>query len=79
MTPEMKVACERALHVVTTDGSVLKAGKATLFVLERIGWGGFAKMLSYPPFIWLVEVGYWIFARGRPFFALFMFRREYDD
>ena len=79
MTPDIYSACERAVHVVTSDGRVLKAGRATLFVLERIGWGWFARLLSYPPLVWLVEIGYWIFAHSRPFFSLFMFRGERDD
>ena len=79
MTPDIYRACERAVHVVTNDGHVLKAGRATLFVLEHTGWGWFARLLSYPPLVWLVEIGYWIFAQCRPFIALFMFRREYDD
>ena len=79
MTPDIYSACERAVHVVTIEGRVLKAGRATLFVLERIGWGRFARLLSYPPLVWLVEIGYWIFAHSRKFFALFMFRRVSDD
>ena len=79
MTPDIFKACEQAVHVVTNDGRVLKAGRATLFVLERIGWGWFARLLSYPPLVWIVEIGYWIFAHSRPFFALVMFRRERDD
>lgn len=79
MTPEIYKACERAVHVVTNDGRVLKAGRATLFALEHIGWGWFARLLSHPALVWIVEGCYWVFARGRPFFALFMFRREGDD
>lgn len=79
MTPEIFSACEHAIHVVTKDGTVLKAGRATLFILEHIGWGWFARFCSYPPLVWLVELDYWIFAHSRPFFALFLFRKEHDE
>lgn len=76
MTPELMAACERAVHVVRSDGSILRAGRATLFILERTGWGWFAKMFAVPPIIWLVEGLYAIVARNRPFFAHFLFTRE---
>lgn len=79
MSPELAEACERAMHVVTTDGRLLRAGRATMFLFEHTGCGWIAKVWSYPPMVWPVEVAYWIFARCRPFFALFLFRREYDD
>jgi predicted DCC family thiol-disulfide oxidoreductase YuxK len=76
MTPELFAACERAVHVLTPDGRVLRAGRATLYVLERIGWGRLARVLMLPPFIWLVELGYRVVASNRPFFARFLFTRE---
>jgi predicted DCC family thiol-disulfide oxidoreductase YuxK len=74
MSDEMRVACSRALHVIKSDGTVLRAGRATLYILERIGWGRFARFLGYPPMIWFVELGYWIVANNRRFFSKFMFR-----
>ena len=69
----MRVACRRAIHVIRADGSVLRAGRAALYVLERVGWGALARFLAYPPMIWFVELGYWIVARNRRFFAKFLF------
>jgi predicted DCC family thiol-disulfide oxidoreductase YuxK len=74
MTPELERACARAVHVVTADGRVLRAGRASLFVLENIGWGGTARMLALPPFIWIVELGYRIVAANRPLLSRFLFR-----
>src|SRR5258708_4527248 len=37
MTPDLREACKRAVHVVTDDGTLIRAGKATLFILEQIG------------------------------------------
>jgi predicted DCC family thiol-disulfide oxidoreductase YuxK len=76
MTPDLFAACEKAIHVVTTDGHILRAGRAALFILERIGWGWAARLLRLPPFLWFVEIGYRIVAANRPFFARFLFRGE---
>lgn len=76
MNPPLYVACERAVHVVTAEGKTLRAGIAVLFILERIGWGWFARALAMPPFIWCIEIGYHIFARNRHFFANFFFTKE---
>lgn len=78
MTPALAAACEHAVHVVKSDGTVLRAGRATLFILEKLGWGGFARLLALPPFLWFVELAYRILARNRPFFANFLFTKEYD-
>ena len=76
MTPELAAACERAVHVITADGVTLRASRAVLFILERCGWTWRARVLRIPPLIWLTELGYWILARNRPFFARFLFRSE---
>ena len=76
IAPEIIAACQDAVHVVSSDGKVLRAGRATLFILERIGWGWFARLLSVPPFIWLIEIAYRIVASHRDFFARFLFRNE---
>ena len=76
MTPDLYAACERAVHVVTADGKVLRAGRACLFILERIGWSWRARVLRLPPFIWCIELGYRIVAANRPFFARFLFTKE---
>lgn len=76
MTPELARACARAVHVITRDGLTLHAGRAALFILENIGWGVSARLLSYPPFIWIVELFYRIVANNRPFFARYFFRHE---
>lgn len=65
MTKDLYRASARALQVVTAKGRRLSAGRASLFVLEKAGWDGLARLLSWPPFIWVVEVGYRIVARYR--------------
>lgn len=76
MTPELFEACRRAIHVLTTDGRTLRAGRAALFVLGELGHPTLARILGWPPFVWAVELGYAIVARNRPFFARFLFKRE---
>jgi predicted DCC family thiol-disulfide oxidoreductase YuxK len=69
MTPELAAACRTAVHVITADGRVLRAGRASLFVLGETGHTALARLLGWPPFIWLVELGYLIVARNRSFFS----------
>lgn len=76
MTPALAQACEIAMHVVLTDGTVLKAGRAWLYILEHIGWPLTARFLRLPPMIWCVELGYRFVARNRVFFSKFLYTSE---
>ena len=79
MTKELFAACENAVHVVSAEGHVIRAGRASLFILERIGWGFIARLLMLPPLIWLVELVYAIVANHRHFFGRFLFTGEHDE
>jgi hypothetical protein len=77
MTPDLRQAARRAIHVVTCDGQHYAAGWAILFVLEEIGWHPtLARLGQHRPCIWLIEVGYWVVARNRSFVGRFLFRAE---
>ena len=76
MTPVLYVACKHAIHVVEANGTVLRAGRACLFILDELGWHWAARLLAVPPFIWLVELGYRIVAVNRPLFSRFSFRNK---
>ena len=77
MTDDLAARCERAVHVLGADGALLSAGRASLFVLERIGWHpGLARALGVPPLVWGVELGYRIVAANRPLFSRFFFTEE---
>jgi predicted DCC family thiol-disulfide oxidoreductase YuxK len=65
MTPQLRAACQRAMHVVTADGRILRAGRASLFVLRETGNRRLAAILSLPPLVWAVELAYRIVARNR--------------
>jgi predicted DCC family thiol-disulfide oxidoreductase YuxK len=74
MTDALRARARRAVQVVTADGRELSAGRACLYVLERLGWGRWARLCSHPPFLWGIEVTYRIVARNRPFFGRFVSR-----
>ncbi|MDF2759317.1 MAG: hypothetical protein K0S99_1949 [Thermomicrobiales bacterium] len=77
MTPALREQARSAVQVMTTDGRQLAAGRAILFVLEEIAWHPWtARLAGRRPFIWAVELGYWIVARNRAFFGRFLFRSE---
>jgi len=75
MTDELAGHCARAVHVITPEGAVLSAGRASLCILSLIGHRRLARALAYPPLVWFIELGYWIVARNRRFFSHFLFRR----
>jgi predicted DCC family thiol-disulfide oxidoreductase YuxK len=74
MTPELRQACARAVHLLTPEGRMLRAGRACLWVLERIGYPVLARVLALPPLVWVVEVGYWLVARNRGLASRVLFR-----
>jgi predicted DCC family thiol-disulfide oxidoreductase YuxK len=76
MTPALREACKRAVHVVTSGGQTLRGGRATLFVAEQLGHRRLARLLRVPPLVWAVELGYRVVAANRSFFSRFLFRRS---
>ena len=79
MTPELAAACRRAVHVISADGRVFRAGRAVLFIASELGWPRLSRLLALPPMVWLVEAGYFVVARNRGFFGHFMLTNEQDD
>ncbi len=65
MSDALARECARAVHVITPEGRTLRAGRASLYVLDQIGWHRFAAVCSQRPLVWLVEAGYRLVARGR--------------
>jgi predicted DCC family thiol-disulfide oxidoreductase YuxK len=77
MTPALRAQARKAVQVMTADGRHLSAGRAILFALEEIEWHPrVVRLAGRRPLIWVVELGYWIVARNRPFFGRFLFRAE---
>jgi predicted DCC family thiol-disulfide oxidoreductase YuxK len=77
MTPALYAACQSAVHVITAEGRVLSAGRASIFVLEHIGFPVWlVRPFTWPPLVWLTEGGYRLVADHRRFFGKIMFRRD---
>ena len=77
MTPALRAKARKAVQVITAEGHQLSAGRAILFVLEEIEWHpSMVRLAGRRPFIWAVELGYWIVAHNRSFFGRFLFRAE---
>lgn len=75
MTDAIREASRESVHVVRTDGTVLKGGEASMFVLGELGWRTTAAVGSAPPFSWAVNLGYRVVARNRMLFSRFLFTR----
>jgi predicted DCC family thiol-disulfide oxidoreductase YuxK len=77
MTPSLYVACEQAVHVITTDGQIIIAGRAVMFILEEIGYPRWlVRPFTWSPLAWFTELGYRIVARNRSFFSKFLFTQD---
>ena len=74
MTDELARQCERAVHVITSEGHVLRAGRASLYVMEQVGWRRFAALFSSPLLLWLVELVYRFVASNRQWLSRIFFR-----
>ncbi|MFT7519264.1 MAG: putative DCC family thiol-disulfide oxidoreductase YuxK [Kiritimatiellia bacterium] len=73
MTPELYDACEKALHVVCVDGTVIRGGAAVIFVYDQLGYS-VVKVGNVPPISWGVELGYRVVAKNRLVFSRWFFR-----
>ncbi len=74
MTPELAEACSVAMHIVCRDGTLLRAGRAALFLAGEMGWRHSSRFLSIPPMIWFVELAYALVARNRRLTGRIFFR-----
>lgn len=75
MSPELRVACQEALHVVQADGSILRGAPAVLFVYEGLGYRGLS-LGRRRPLSWALDAGYTVVANHRLFFSKFLFLRD---
>jgi predicted DCC family thiol-disulfide oxidoreductase YuxK len=76
MNPALFERCKFEMAVVTEDGRELGGARGVLFILSKIGWGWFARLLAAPPFIWPIMLGYLLVARNRGFFSKLLFRNR---
>ena len=75
MTPELRQACARAVHVLTAEGRCSGQAAPASGCCRRIGYPVLARVLALPPLVWAVEVGYWLVARNRRLASRVLFRR----
>lgn len=68
--------CKREVLVVDKEGREFFGPKGMLFILAELGWGGFARLLMLPPFIWVIAVGYFLVARNRGLISRTFFKGE---
>jgi predicted DCC family thiol-disulfide oxidoreductase YuxK len=76
MTDELAARCARAMHVLGPDGTLLSGGRASLFVLERIGWPRLGRVLARRPLVWLVEGVYRAVAANRGWLSRLVSRHD---
>ena len=76
LPPDLAQACQQAVHVVSRQGEVLRAGRAVLFIGGEIGWRRASRLLALPPFVWCVEGLYRIVARHRTLFSRLLFPKD---
>ena len=77
MTPALYEACQQAVHVLTAEGQVIKAGRAGMFILEGLGYPKWlVRPFTWPPLVWFTELGYGLIANNRMFFSRFMFTED---
>src|SRR5256886_6521497 len=76
MTEALARRCAHVIHVLTPEGVVLSAGRASLYLMDAVGWRRFSAVFSTRPLIWLVEAAYRVVAGRRQWFSRFLFRPE---
>ncbi|MEP6755853.1 MAG: DCC1-like thiol-disulfide oxidoreductase family protein [Chthonomonadales bacterium] len=76
ITPELRTACQRSLHVIMPDGQILAAGKAALYVLSVSGQPTVAALLGLRIFSPIIEIGYRLIAKNRLLFSRIFFPRS---
>lgn len=76
MTDALRVRAASELLVIRPTGEVLGGARAVLFVLEKTGWGWFARFLRWPPMIWAIELGYRLIANNRISISKVLYGRQ---
>lgn len=74
ISPQLRQACQSAVHVIKSDGEILKAGRAVLFCAQFTRWHQLARMGQWPIFLPFIELGYALVAKNRMFFSKILFR-----
>ena len=76
ISPELRAACQESVHVIQSNGEILKAGRAILFCGRFTRWNRLARIGEWPIFLPFVELGYAFVARNRGLVSRWMFVDE---
>lgn len=76
LAPSLQESCGHAVHVIKSDGQVLRAGRAMMFCGQFTRYGGWARIAQWPIFLPFIELGYAFIARNRMWLSRFFFTRE---
>lgn len=73
ISPQLRAACRDSVHVVKSDGAILRGGRAVLFCGQQTRWHQLARLAQWPIFLPLVEMGYALIAKNRRLVSKFLF------
>ncbi len=76
LAPSIKEACTKAVHVIKTDGQIIKAGEAMMFCGTFTRFSCWARIALWPIFLPFIEVGYKFVAHNRNLVSKLFFRSE---
>ncbi|RYG67827.1 DUF393 domain-containing protein [bacterium] len=76
ISPELRAECQKALHVIKSDGQIIRAGRAALFCGQQTRWHQLARIGQWPIFIPFIEIGYAIVAKNRALLSKYFFTKE---
>ncbi|MBT4429541.1 MAG: DUF393 domain-containing protein [Nitrospinaceae bacterium] len=65
MSKALREQCQRAIQLISPGQSPVSAGQAFLEILSLLGWKKSATVMSAAPFVYAVEILYWLIARNR--------------
>ena len=79
LAPSLKESCSHSVHVIKTDGEVIRAGRAMMFCGTFTRFGGWARIALWPIFLPFIELGYKFIAANRMLVSKVLFKTERPD
>ena len=76
LAPSLREACKSAVHVIKTDGEIVRGGRAIMFCGLFTPLSGWARIGLWPIFLPFIELGYKFVASNRNLVSQFFFKCE---
>jgi predicted DCC family thiol-disulfide oxidoreductase YuxK len=76
ISPQLRAQCQKAVHVIKSDGEILRAGRAMLFCGEQTRWHQLTRIAGWKIFVPFVEMGYALIAKNRHIVSKWLFTHE---